>query len=275
MFNLSDNNVKVILASARKIVSEMETLLQTCHKEFELIGHQSIMRLHVPSPWLREAYARELAGLHYIADIDKDDSSEANLHRARRAVWVAKALEGAVRALLARAYVELAQRQPTYSRYKALGDQSLAYSQMTLGGNWEYFIPALLIWEDCELPKKQERNVIMLQQYGEAALTHSLELNVQIRECEYHPSRALNVVPESGKIDCDLDYFYGEPVPPAPYVLPRVNPGMEDRNRYTTRAEVESAWGCLVYDEAREANYFRLGGKWSQDHASLVSKAAL
>lgn len=49
-------------------------------------------------------------------------------------------------------------------------------------------------------------------------------------------------------------------------MLPRVEPYMENRERFKTRAEVQQEWGCHVYDEAREANHYGLGGKWTHDH---------
>jgi|GEM_PF-3621807 len=271
MFGFGNKGPKVtaVLDSAREIVREIETLVDTCHRKFETVDEYYVTRVHAPSRWLSEAYARELAAWHYIAAIDRDDRSEANQHRAVRAVWVSKALGAAVRALLARAYVELAQKQPAYRKYKALGEQALALSQVTLGGNWEYFIPALLIWEDRELPEAQQRNVSMLLHYGEAALSYALALNAQLKVFDYSSNHALrSVVPEAVKIErlWGGGYYYGDRVPPAAYVLPRVDPCMEDRTRYATRDEVESVWGCSVYDEAREASHYGFRGKWSHDH---------
>lgn len=260
------------LASANHIIGEMEVLLQNCHHQFEFVFPDCVLRSHKPSPYLRTAFARIVCAKSYVNEVNSEEESEANYHRALRAREVCLALEGAVKAYLARAYIGLAQVHPGYKKFKALGEQALAYSQQAVGGNWEYYIPELLIWEDCELPEKQKKNVRMLADFGEVALCYALALHAQINAWRHLPRQLSEqlLAPKTctAKLEriAGKDYYYGEDTAPEPYQLPRVVAYMEDRARFETRADVEQAWGCHVYDEAREANHYRLGGKWSQDH---------
>jgi hypothetical protein len=264
------NTIGINLDCARMTIRDMESLIRDVQNRFELVLGTTVYRFSDPPCCIRDAYARMLCAGNYVASIDRNDDSEANLHRSWRAMTVCNLLEASVKALLVPAYIILAQKHPGFGQYKVFAEQASAYARQTLGGNWEYFVPKILLWEDHELPEECRREAIMLCQYAELAFNYAKTLDQQTKVLRYIPHRREQFYAEPAepqRIERDEEsayYFAGCLTPPAAYELPRAYP-FDNREIYKTRKDAETNWGAHVYDEARENAHYRIGGKWSHD----------
>lgn len=215
--------VELALKAADLCIEHMQRTIDLCHARFELVVGNKILRFNQPPAELSEARARMLCARRYVAAIDPSNQSETNRHRAYRAVVVSQLLLASIQALMARALVELARKQPVCKEFSTQATYALFYAEKTLGEDWQYCVPKILHQEDQELPEQERQYAVMLGKYGQTAWDSAQKLTHQIEALSLLPPVArdkLLVKTPPEILPYDADKFNPEP---KLYDLPRVS----------------------------------------------------
>lgn len=161
---------------------EMQSLIDSCERLFEIDMGDDIVRLRAETPYsIRSARSWVLAAQKFAEGIDKNDLSEGNINKSARAITAHHLAEAQVKSLLAYCYVEYWKSGPGYRNFEVLGHNALAYAEAVYEDNWDYFAPLALCKLNEKLADDVAADVRRLNKYADAALAYAMCLDAQMR----------------------------------------------------------------------------------------------